>query len=63
MHCRPIRTLLTVDTATGEGTGPFYENMGFIKAGIIPDYALMPFGGLCGTIIYFKRLAPSSTIA
>jgi hypothetical protein len=34
--------------------------MGFIKAGIIPDYALMPFGGLCGTIIYFKRLGPSS---
>jgi hypothetical protein len=31
--------------------------MGFIKAGIIPDCALMPFGGLCGTIIYFKRLA------
>ena len=54
------RTLLTLDTATEDGAGPFYEKMGFIKAGIIPDYALMPFGGLCGTIIYFKRLGPSS---
>src|SRR5947207_3189145 len=41
------RTLLTLDTATEEGAGPFYEKLGFIKAGVIPDYALKPFGGLC----------------
>ncbi len=54
------RTLLTLDTATEDGAGPFYEQLGFIKAGIIPGYALMPFGALCGTIIYFKLLGPSS---
>jgi GNAT superfamily N-acetyltransferase len=51
------RTLLTLDTATEEGAGPFYEKLGFIKAGVIPDYALKPHGGLCGTIIYWKRIA------
>jgi ribosomal protein S18 acetylase RimI-like enzyme len=51
------RTLLTLDTATEEGAGPFYEKLGFIKVGVIPDYALKPHGGLCGTIIYWKRIA------
>ena len=50
------RTLLTLDTATEDGAGAFYEKLGFIKAGIIPDYALKPYGGLCGTIIYWKRI-------
>jgi GNAT superfamily N-acetyltransferase len=50
------RTLLTLDTAEEDGAGPFYERLGFVKAGVIPDYALKPYGGLCGTIIYWKRI-------
>ncbi|HEY2596351.1 MAG TPA: GNAT family N-acetyltransferase [Chloroflexota bacterium] len=50
------RTLLTLDTAEDEGAGPFYEKLGFIRAGVIPDYAYKPYGGLCGTIIYWKRI-------
>ena len=50
------RTLLTLDTATEEGAGPFYDKLGFTRAGVIPDYALKPHGGLCGTIIFWKRL-------
>jgi ribosomal protein S18 acetylase RimI-like enzyme len=50
------RTLLTLDTATEDGAGPLYEKLGFVKAGVIPDYALKPHGGLCGTIIYWKRI-------
>jgi ribosomal protein S18 acetylase RimI-like enzyme len=50
------RTLLTLDTATHDGAGPFYEKLGFVKVGVIPDYALLPFGGLSGTIVYYKRL-------
>jgi ribosomal protein S18 acetylase RimI-like enzyme len=49
------RTLLTLDTATEGGAGPLYEKLGFVRAGVIPDYALKPHGGLCGTIIYWKR--------
>ena len=54
------RTLLTLDTADEEGAGPFYEKLGFTRAGVIPDYAYKPHGGLCGTIIYWKRIAPTS---
>ena len=51
------RTLLTLDTAADEGAGPFYEKLGFVKAGVIPDYALKPHGGLCATIIYWQRIS------
>jgi GNAT superfamily N-acetyltransferase len=50
------RTLLTLDTAEEDGAGPFYEKLGFVRAGVIPDYAYKPHGGLCNTIIYWKRL-------
>ncbi len=55
--CERGRTLLTLDTASEEGAGPFYEKLGFTAAGLIPDYAFKPHGGLCGTIIYWKRIA------
>jgi ribosomal protein S18 acetylase RimI-like enzyme len=53
------RTLLTLDTAAEEGAGPFYEKLGFERAGIIPDYAFQPFGRLSATVIYFKRIGAS----
>jgi len=55
------RTLLTLDTATEDGAGPFYEKLGYVRAGVIPDYALKPRGGLCGTVIYWKRLTGTTT--
>src|SRR5689334_3877302 len=54
--CERGRTLLTLDTADEEGAGPFYEKLGFTRAGVIPDYAYKPHGGLCGTIFYWKRI-------
>jgi hypothetical protein len=33
-----------------------YERLGYILAGIILDYALLPHGGLTGTMIYWKRI-------
>jgi ribosomal protein S18 acetylase RimI-like enzyme len=50
------RTLLVLDTATDGGAMGLYESLGFTPAGIIPDYALKPHGGLTGTMIYWKRL-------
>ncbi len=50
------RTLLTLDTAVEEGASGLYEKQGFVLAGIIPDYALKPHGGLTGTMIYWKRI-------
>ncbi len=51
------KTLITLDTAEDEGAAGLYEALGFEKAGVIPDYALKPHGGLSGTIIYYKRLS------
>ena len=50
------RTLLTLDTAQEDGAAALYESVGFHRAGLIPDYALKPHGGLTGTILYWKRL-------
>ncbi|HXQ11154.1 MAG TPA: GNAT family N-acetyltransferase [Caulobacteraceae bacterium] len=50
------RTLLTLDTAEEEGASGFYERLGYVRGGFIPDYALKPHGGLTGTIFYYKRL-------
>ncbi|MDP3631975.1 GNAT family N-acetyltransferase [Phenylobacterium sp.] len=49
------RTLLVLDTATDGGAAPLYEAMGFKLAGVIPDYAYKPHGGLSGTAIYWKQ--------
>jgi hypothetical protein len=50
------RTLLVLDTAVEDGAPGLYEGLGFNLAGIIPDYALKPHGGLTGTMIYWKRI-------
>ena len=50
------RTLLVLDTAEQEGAAGLYEKMGYQRTGIIPDYALMPYGGLTGTIVFWKRI-------
>jgi ribosomal protein S18 acetylase RimI-like enzyme len=50
------RTLMVLDTATEDGAAGLYEGLGFQLAGVIPDYAFKPHGGLTGTAIYFKRV-------
>ncbi len=54
------RTLLVLDTAVDDGASRLYERFGFTLAGIIPDYALKPHGGLTGTMIYWKRIRPAA---
>lgn len=49
------RTLLILDTAADGGAAGLYEGLGYRQAGVIPDYALKPHGGLTGTILYWKR--------
>src|SRR5262249_7993567 len=36
------RALLTLDTRTGDSAEPLYRSMGFLLAGVIPDYARGP---------------------
>jgi len=51
------RTLITLDTRTGDLAEPLYLSMGYIKAGIIPQYAVDPEGKkLEATSILYKQL-------
>jgi len=52
------KSMVVLDTASDEGAGPLYERLGFIFAGELPDYALKPHGGLTGTRLYWKQIAP-----
>jgi GNAT superfamily N-acetyltransferase len=50
------KTLLVLDTVTGGAAERLYTRLGWTKAGIIPNYALFPDGGLCDTTIFWKQL-------
>ncbi len=49
--------MLVLDTATGEPAEAIYERFGWTRAGIVPDYALMPDGRYCATTFFYKHLA------
>ena len=50
------KTLLVLDTATGSPAEAIYPRLGWIRSGVIPDYALWPDGGYCDTTIFYKRI-------
>src|SRR2546427_8315 len=49
------KTLLVLDTANSEAER-LYERLGWERVGVIPGYALLPQGGLCGTTVYYRNL-------
>lgn len=53
------KTLLVLDTVTGDDAERLYERLGYTKVGVIPNYALYPDGRLCSTTVFFKELAAS----
>ena len=56
------KRLLVLDTAN-DVAERLYERAGWVRVGAIPDFALLPQGGLCHTTIYYRRLerTPSAT--
>ncbi|MFC5585477.1 GNAT family N-acetyltransferase [Nitratireductor kimnyeongensis] len=51
------RSLITLDTRTGDKAEPLYAALGFSVAGIVPDYCRDPFlDRLDATTIMYKRL-------
>jgi len=50
------RHLLVLDTASATAAR-LYERLGWQRVGVVPDYALLPGGGLCATTFYYKQLA------
>jgi GNAT superfamily N-acetyltransferase len=51
------RTLLTFDTTTGDAAEQLYLSLGYVRAGIIPDYAHRPEGGLTATSVFYKLIS------
>ncbi|MER5214599.1 GNAT family N-acetyltransferase [Streptomyces sp. NPDC002838] len=49
-------TLLHLDTETGSPAERLYRSSGWIRAGVIPDYAASPAGVLRPTTLYYKHV-------
>ena len=50
------KTLLVLDTVTGDDAERLYERLGWTKVGVIPNYALSPDGRPCATTVFWKSL-------
>lgn len=51
------KTLLVLDTAS-DAAERLYERSGWQRCGTVPDYALLPRGGLCDTTFFYRKLIP-----
>jgi Acetyltransferases len=51
------KTLLVLDTVTGDQAEKLYLRLGWTPVGIIPNYAMYPDGRWCDTTIFWKQLA------
>ena len=52
------RTLLVLDTVTGDDAERLYDRLGWTRVGVIPGYALYPDGRPCDTTYFWKALEP-----
>jgi len=50
------KTLLVLDTVTGDSAERLYAGMGWTRVGVIPNYALYPDGRPCDTTVFWKAL-------
>jgi GNAT superfamily N-acetyltransferase len=50
------KTVLVLDTTTGGDGERLYARLGWVRVGAIPDYALLPRGGLSGTTVFYRAL-------
>ena len=50
------KTLLVLDTVTGDAAERLYERLGWTRVGVIPNYALYPDGRPCDTTVFWKAL-------
>jgi GNAT superfamily N-acetyltransferase len=50
------KTLLVLDTVTGDAAERLYLRLGWTRVGVIPNYALYPDGRPCDTTVFWKAL-------
>jgi len=53
---REGKRVLVLDAVTGGDAERLYERVGWQRVGVVPNYALMPHGGFCGTTFFHKQL-------
>ena len=51
------KSLLVLDTVTGDPAERLYSSLGWNRVGVIPKYALYPDGTWCDTTIFWKQLS------
>lgn len=51
------KTVLVLDTVTGDDAERLYERLGWTRVGVIPNYALYPDGRPCDTTVFWKALS------
>jgi GNAT superfamily N-acetyltransferase len=51
------KSVLVLDTVTGDAAEFLYTKIGWTKVGVIPNYALYPDGRPCATTVFYKELA------
>jgi GNAT superfamily N-acetyltransferase len=50
------KTLLVLDTVTGDAAERLYTRLGWTRVGVIPDFALYPDGRPCATTVFYKAV-------
>src|SRR2546422_4719777 len=50
------KTLLVLDTVTGDEAERLYTRLGWTRVGVIPGYALYPDGRSCDTTVFWKAI-------
>ena len=50
------KSLLVLDTVTGDAGERLYERLGWTRVGVIPGYALYPDGRPCDTTVFWKAV-------
>ena len=50
------KTLLVLDTVTGDAAERLYTRLGWTRVGVIPNYALYPDGRPCDTTVFWKAV-------
>jgi len=50
------KTLLVLDTVTGDDAERLYERLGWTRVGVIPNYALYPDGRPCATTVFWRAV-------
>ena len=49
------KSLLVLDTASADAER-LYARLGWQRCGVVPGYALLPHGGLCDTVYFYREL-------